>query len=126
VWDGRVVEDGNLQKAISALRKALQAEGGADTMIVTVPGRGFRFAVPVAFEPELVAAAQLHSFGSGDDVAPLAPARPPRLWWGPAAVGTALVAVAVAVVGISVWHYTDRQAVFAPPRTRLLSWRSPT
>lgn len=40
-WGGRRVEDGNLPVQISALRKAFGAEGAA--LIVTVPGRGYRF-----------------------------------------------------------------------------------
>lgn len=38
VWPGLVVEENNLQVQVSALRKALGAH-----MIVTVPGRGYRF-----------------------------------------------------------------------------------
>lgn len=41
VWPGVVVEEGNLHTQVSALRKALGADGAA---IVTVPGRGYRFA----------------------------------------------------------------------------------
>ncbi len=51
VWRDRSVVISNLGKAISALRKALQADGTEDDLIVTVPGRGFRFGVPVVFEP---------------------------------------------------------------------------
>ncbi len=51
VWQGRSVEECNLGQAISALRKALQAAGATESCIVTVAGRGYRFAVPVAFEP---------------------------------------------------------------------------
>ena len=42
VWPGRVVEENNLQVQISALRKLL----GHET-IGTIPGRGYRFAVPL-------------------------------------------------------------------------------
>ena len=49
VWPGVVVEENNLNQAISALRKALE-EGAADgrRLIVTVPGRGYQFAPHVA------------------------------------------------------------------------------
>jgi DNA-binding winged helix-turn-helix (wHTH) protein len=56
VWRGRHVEEGNLGRAISSLRKALQGAGGADGLIVTAPGRGYRFAAPVEFQPETYAA----------------------------------------------------------------------
>lgn len=42
VWPGLVVEENNLQVQVSTLRKIL----GADA-IVTVPGRGYRFALPL-------------------------------------------------------------------------------
>jgi TolB-like protein/DNA-binding winged helix-turn-helix (wHTH) protein/Tfp pilus assembly protein PilF len=47
VWGGRIVEEANLSQAISALRKVLQSDGAAGPMIVTAPGRGYRFAAPV-------------------------------------------------------------------------------
>jgi predicted ATPase/DNA-binding winged helix-turn-helix (wHTH) protein len=43
VWPGRVVEENNLSVQVNALRKAL----GGD-WLVTVPGRGYRFVVPLA------------------------------------------------------------------------------
>lgn len=42
VWPGVVVEEGNLATQISTLRKVL----GGD-VIVTIPGRGYRFAAPI-------------------------------------------------------------------------------
>ncbi len=42
VWPGVVVEENNLQVQISALRKIL----GTDA-IATIPGRGYRFTLPV-------------------------------------------------------------------------------
>jgi predicted ATPase/DNA-binding winged helix-turn-helix (wHTH) protein len=41
VWPGRVVEPNNLAVQLNALRKALGSE-----MIVTIPGRGYRFVAP--------------------------------------------------------------------------------
>jgi TolB-like protein len=44
LWPGRIVEEGNLHVHVSALRKALDAQGGGHSYIVTVPGRGYRLA----------------------------------------------------------------------------------
>jgi DNA-binding winged helix-turn-helix (wHTH) protein len=45
VWEGSFVEENNLDKSISALRKALGGEGAK--YIATVRGRGYRFACEV-------------------------------------------------------------------------------
>jgi DNA-binding winged helix-turn-helix (wHTH) protein len=52
VWPGRVVEENTLQVHISALRKLLSAE-----MIVTVHGRGYKYAGPRPFAAMAEAAA---------------------------------------------------------------------
>ena len=44
-WAGLVVEENNLQVQVSTLRKFLGAEA-----IATIPGRGYRFALPVSCE----------------------------------------------------------------------------
>ena len=56
VWPGLVVEENTLQVHISALRKALPAE-----MIVTVHGRGYKYAGPKPF----AAAAELSGDAAG-------------------------------------------------------------
>ena len=43
VWPGRVVEENNLSVQVNALRRALSSD-----VLVTVPGRGYRFAAPLA------------------------------------------------------------------------------
>ena len=43
VWAGVVVEEHNVQVHISALRRAFEEDGGGESWIVTVPGRGYRF-----------------------------------------------------------------------------------
>jgi DNA-binding winged helix-turn-helix (wHTH) protein len=51
VWPDTVVEENNLTRNISSLRKALE-EGPADRrFIVTVPGRGYQFVAEVAVTP---------------------------------------------------------------------------
>ncbi len=49
IWPGTVVEENNLQVQVSALRKALGED--AATLVQTVPGRGYRFAVPESPQP---------------------------------------------------------------------------
>jgi TolB-like protein len=44
LWPGRIVEEGNLHVHVSALRKALDEHGGGHSLVVTVPGRGYRLA----------------------------------------------------------------------------------
>lgn len=43
IWGGAVVEENNLNQNISALRRALQDQRGANRYIVTHPGRGYAF-----------------------------------------------------------------------------------
>src|SRR5215472_14146721 len=49
VWPGLVVEDNNLRQQVAALRKLLGAEA-----IVTVPGRGYRFALALEGDDAVV------------------------------------------------------------------------
>src|SRR5215469_14457349 len=44
LWPGRVVEEGNLHVQVAALRKALGEHDGGHSLVVTVPGRGYRLA----------------------------------------------------------------------------------
>src|SRR5499433_2922680 len=44
LWPGRIVEEGNLHVHVSALRKSLDEEGEGHSLVVTVPGRGYRLA----------------------------------------------------------------------------------
>ena len=44
IWPGRIVEEGNLHVHVSALRKVLDEHGEGHSLVVTVPGRGYRLA----------------------------------------------------------------------------------
>ena len=69
VWPGVVVEENNLTVQVSALRKLL----GADA-VATVPGRGYRFAMPLlAGPPSMAAGAPI-----GETAAPAATPDPPE------------------------------------------------
>ena len=95
VWPNRVVEDSNVGQAIFELRKVLKAGGGADRSIVTVPGRGFRFAEPVAFD------AAPPAITTADRTPP--PSPPPGRWRGHLPLGIAVLALVIAGLSLAVW-----------------------
>jgi eukaryotic-like serine/threonine-protein kinase len=47
VWPGKVVEDANVSQTIFTLRKALDAAGAPERLILTQPGQGYRLAQTV-------------------------------------------------------------------------------
>ena len=47
VWSGTTVEEANLTVQISTLRRVLDQANGGQSCIQTVPGRGYRFVLPV-------------------------------------------------------------------------------
>ena len=51
LWPDSFVEESNLTQQISMVRKALGETAGESRYVVTVPARGYRFAVPVKFAP---------------------------------------------------------------------------
>jgi serine/threonine-protein kinase len=127
VWPGRVVEENNLTQAISSLRRALGGDAGDHRYIVTVPGRGYRFAAEAgdgdaspqlrrAGDPAAVVAgtgnqSQDPPIGMGKTEVTIpasADAGPPghRYWL----VGAAL-ALALATAGVLLWY---RQAAPDP------------
>jgi serine/threonine-protein kinase len=115
VWGARIVEEANLSQAIFALRRALQTDESPDGLIVTAPGRGYRFVAPV----------------SVDGGAPPAPSSsvaqpadrsgaPPR-WRAPVAAAAAACLLIAAVGGAFAWRFWPGEpgqpaaAPFAPP-----------
>ncbi|HKQ93143.1 MAG TPA: winged helix-turn-helix domain-containing protein [Blastocatellia bacterium] len=70
VWPDTVVEENNLARNISALRKALDEQPNAHHYILTVPGRGYRFVASVREvdgASEEFMALQTNGFGSKAD-----------------------------------------------------------
>ncbi len=87
VWPGTFVEDNNLAVQISALRRILAGEEGGAQWIVTVSGRGYRFAGQIA-EPAPAAVVP-------PEALPVSAKGRPR-WIVPAGIIVILVAVLVA------------------------------
>lgn len=52
VWASTYVSDANLTQNVSSLRKALGEKAGDGRFVVTVPGQGYTFAVPVEVREE--------------------------------------------------------------------------
>jgi len=78
VWPNVVVEENNLQVQISSLRKLLGAKS-----IATVPGRGYRFCLPVDSDAERPAGTTqppLQAPKAVDDVLSVLPAMPGPIW----------------------------------------------
>ena len=65
VWPGRVVEENNIQVHVSALRKALDSGGTNQSLVMTVPGRGYRLIGLQA--PDAIVKAGADRFRKPDD-----------------------------------------------------------
>ena len=61
LWPGRAVEEGNLHVHVSGLRKSLDENGEGHSLVVTVPGRGYRLADPAGLRSAQLAEAPLPS-----------------------------------------------------------------
>jgi TolB-like protein/DNA-binding winged helix-turn-helix (wHTH) protein/tetratricopeptide (TPR) repeat protein len=116
VWGTRTVEDNNIAQAISTLRKVLQADGGTETFIVTVPGRGYRFAAPFTF------ASYSRLTAGPDEAAQAAPMPAPPVsapWWRQRAmVGGAIAALGLVALIVARHPPAARdnaQPPFTPP-----------
>jgi TolB-like protein/DNA-binding winged helix-turn-helix (wHTH) protein/Tfp pilus assembly protein PilF len=115
VWADRAVAEGNLQKAISSLRKALHERAPADVFIRTVPGRGFRFALSVTLEADPTGLAVADPFPASS----IGQARRQPKWWQPRSIALgSLLALAVIALVAATWYRsqpTVAAASFAPP-----------
>jgi DNA-binding winged helix-turn-helix (wHTH) protein/tetratricopeptide (TPR) repeat protein len=89
VWPDTFVEESNLSRNIFLLRKALGESPQDHQYIVTVPGRGYRFAGEVQFVPD----AELNVVAASHPVAPFKKTSP----WG--WISVSIVLVIAAVVG---------------------------
>ena len=71
VWPATAVEDINLNMQVAALRRVLDEGRAEGSCIQTIPGRGYRFAVPVArVEPSTPSASGLRSGNGAGGLSP--------------------------------------------------------
>jgi TolB-like protein/DNA-binding winged helix-turn-helix (wHTH) protein/Tfp pilus assembly protein PilF len=105
VWPDTVVEENNLARNISVLRKALGAKAGDHEYVVTIPGTGYRFVAPVR-EVALLAEPQ----ASGEAPAEEPAIRPIRRARAAAMALMAVLGLALAGLGWHVWRGRARSA----------------
>ncbi len=116
VWPNAVVEENNLNQAISILRKALGDYRGENNFILTVPGRGYCFVAPVEVITQHASGAESPTADSTG--MPL----PHTLPVTPTSPALALVLLVLAVVGIGLYLLngdTPAQATAATATARV-------
>jgi DNA-binding winged helix-turn-helix (wHTH) protein/TolB-like protein/tetratricopeptide (TPR) repeat protein len=103
VWSGTAVEDANLTVQISTLRRVLDQGNSSQSCIQTIPGRGYRFVLPVTraeeVQPNLTSAPIPDPAPTQETVR----LRHPRGQWLTALGGFASVLVVIAVAWIGGW-----------------------
>ncbi|MEO7270467.1 MAG: winged helix-turn-helix domain-containing protein [Vicinamibacterales bacterium] len=123
IWGQTIVEEATVVRHVSSLRKALHLIPNEHDVLVTIPGRGYRFVADVealqTLPPGLPVAAAAEPSLSGtavhDSVAPAAVADPSRVPWGRS---RPLAAAAVCVVLVFAVWVAVRSDSPAPQRTR--------
>jgi DNA-binding winged helix-turn-helix (wHTH) protein/tetratricopeptide (TPR) repeat protein len=125
VWPNAYVEESNLSQHVFLLRRTLSAAGGAERIVVTVPGKGYQFAAtleavpiyaPTRGEGQRQGGLLMHSVRSvtsvvveeeADDEMPAAPVLPAgrrRLGRGAVLAGAAVVAL-VGLGSLLIWRW---------------------
>lgn len=120
VWSDSIVEENNLAQSISKLRQVLGEKPGTNRFIVTVPGRGYRFAADVTIRsgiaedtPALPLKPEVQPVQTAANVAEVAL----EAQVAPASRQTRLVVIAALVVialGVGVLFFRGRREQFAP------------
>ena len=104
LWPDSFVEEGNLSVQVSALRKALGEAPDEHEYIVTIPGRGYRFAKPI------------RALEKGRDFVRREGDHPDKTKWLNKRTGLAIALVLFA--GVAMWLYMSlgHKAKTLPPR----------
>ena len=119
IWQDSFVEESNLAKQISRLRKILNTNG--EQFIETLPKHGYRFsadlrrtlvepAEDIIFEKRTVKRLTFALDKDDEEERPLLPPRRPRLF---TALRIALVVIGVLVIGFLAWQF--RREIFGTP-----------
>jgi TolB-like protein/DNA-binding winged helix-turn-helix (wHTH) protein/Tfp pilus assembly protein PilF len=98
VWSDSIVEENNLAQSVSKLRQVLGEKPGTHRFIVTVPGRGYRFAADVAIRDGIAEDMQSSS-GEPEDQ--------------PVQTATKLVEAASEPEVASAWRFARRAVIVA-------------
>jgi TolB-like protein/DNA-binding winged helix-turn-helix (wHTH) protein len=115
VWPNTIVEEANLTVQISALRRALDPGWNGESCIQTVPGRGYRFLLPV-MRGEQASAVALPPPPVGGAAAPIS-RRPWLARWLLAALGG--IAAALLIVALA-WDHGRLWQQSSLPRLSLV------
>lgn len=75
VWPGTYIEEGNLARNVSTLRRALGDDSKPHKFIETVPGRGYRFVAEVAYVADIPEPQDREQVASSRDISPASPDR---------------------------------------------------
>jgi DNA-binding winged helix-turn-helix (wHTH) protein/TolB-like protein/Tfp pilus assembly protein PilF len=121
IWTDTIVEENNLSKNISILRRTLGEKPGEGRFIATVPGHGFRFVPEVRAVSEKVVA-PVSDFGEAENLkSEIENQKPKTKSQNPSrfrfAVFAALIILALGSLGFYVW----RDANLKPARTPIKS-----
>lgn len=118
VWDGQFVEESNLVVQISNLRKALKEDKDSPRFLVTVPGKGYKFAADNSANSIRI---ETHSFSEltieqEEDLGPqkLSLAEKQTLNWRDGRLRTIAVLAILIVGGIVWWRYSADQPAPSP------------
>ncbi len=98
VWPDSIVEENNLTQNISKLRQIFGEKPGTRGFVVTVSGRGYRFAADVTVR---------------DDIPADAPSSPARIEAQPVQIATKLAKAALESEAASAWPLTRRAVIAA-------------
>ena len=131
VWPDSFVEEGNLARHVSMLRKVL-GEGPHDhAYIVTVSGRGYRFVAHVSTvtDRDFGKPASLHAVEGGptDTLTTAEGAAAPRSRLSPRTIGLTMAAVGMSVAALVITQWTlSVSAPARPAKSLSLDWRTTT